>query len=317
GAVVLAAQTAAQNALNAAESRGAAARTAGAAAMAALGGPMGLVTLGLAALAGGAIYLASSNDTATKSLIDQGLALDDQIDKFRRLNAEQKQFQASGWMRDQKKEAEEAARALDLYQATAKTGLSLTGASAGASMRQFQILFNEVRNGQKPLAELTTWLGDNTKLSAEYRTQLIGLANTYATSNEASQRYGELLDRSKSSANSASAAASGLAKSQGAAGASVESGAQAWTKYIEQLTKARDLVGANAAAEAAYTAVKMGANPAQQAQAKAIAAQTDLLNKYQDAVKENNKAEQERLKILLVASYSSIQAAEYSAASQN
>ncbi|WP_282410548.1 phage tail tape measure protein [Pseudomonas sp. PS02303] len=316
GAAILAAQTAAQNALNIAESRGAVARSAGAAAMAALGGPMGLVTLGLAALAGGAIYLASSNDTATKSLIDQGLALDDQIEKFRSLNAEQKQFQASGWMRDQKKEAEEAAKALDLYQATAKTGLSITGASAGASMRQFQSMFDEVRNGQKPLADLTTWLGDNTKLSAEYKTQLIGLANTYSTSNEASQRYGELLDRSKSAANSASVAASGLAKSQGAAGASVESNAQAWTKYIDQLTKTRDLVGANAAAEAAYTAIKMGANAAQQEQAKAIAAQTDLLNKYQDAVKENNKAEQERLKVLLVASYAAMQAAEDTAAAQ-
>ena len=316
GAAILATQAAAQNALNAAESRSAVARSAGAAAMAALGGPMGLVTLGLAALAGGAIYLASSNDTATKSLIDQGLALDEQVEKFKRLNAEQKQFQASGWMRDQKKEAEEAAKALDLYQAKAQTGLSITGATAGASMRQFQSLFDEVKNGQRSLASLTTWLSDNTKISAEYKTQLIGLANTYATSNEASQRYGELLDRSKSSANSASAAASDLAKSLGAAGASVESNAQAWSKYIDQLTKARDLVGANAAAEAAYTAVKMGASVAQQAQAKAIAAQTDLLNKYQEAVKENNKAEQERLKVLLVASYTAMQAAEDSAAAQ-
>ncbi|MCM8744816.1 phage tail tape measure protein [Pseudomonas koreensis] len=310
GAAVLTAQTAAQNALNVAESRGAVARSASAAAMAALGGPMGLVTLGFAALAGGAIYLASSNSAATKSLIDQGLALEDQIEKFKRLNAEQKQFQASSWMREQKKEAEEAADALESYKNTAITGLSLTGESAGVSMRQFKSLFEEVGNGQKPLADLTTWLGDNTKLSAEYKTQLIGLANTYATSNEASQRYGELLDRSKNSADSASAATSNLAKSQAAVGASTESNAQAWAKYIEQLTKTRDLVGANAAAEAAYTAIKMGANSSQQEQAKAIAAQTDLLNKYQDAVKENNKVEQERLKVLLVASYTAMQAAE-------
>ncbi|UFQ02264.1 phage tail tape measure protein [Pseudomonas fitomaticsae] len=316
GAVLLAAQTAAQNALNVAESRGAIARSAGAAAMAALGGPMGLVTLGLAALAGGAIYLASSNDTATKSLIDQGLALEDQIEKFKRLNAEQKQFQASSWMRDQKKEAEEAADALESYKNTAITGLSLTGESAGVSMRQFKSLFEEVGNGQKPLADLTTWLGNNTKLSAEYKTQLIGLANTYSTSNEASQRYGELLDRSKNSADSAAAATSGLAKSQAAVGASTESNAQAWAKYIEQLTKTRDLVGANAAAEAAYTAIKMGASESQQAQAKAIASQTDLLNKYQDAVRENNKVEQERLKVLLVASYTAMQAAEDAATAQ-
>ncbi|WP_047304435.1 phage tail tape measure protein [Pseudomonas fluorescens] len=316
GAAVLAAQTAAQNALNVAESRGAVARSASAAAMAALGGPMGLVTLGFAALAGGAIYLASSNSAATKSLIDQGLALEDQIEKFKRLNAEQKQFQASSWMREQKKEAEEAADALESYKNTAITGLSLTGESAGVSMRQFKSLFEEVGNGQKPLADLTTWLGNNTKLSAEYKTQLIGLANTYATSNEASQRYGKLLDLSKNSADSASAATSGLAKSQAAVGASTESNAQAWAKYIEQLTKTRDLVGANAAAEAAYTAVKMGASESQQAQAKAIASQTDLLNKYQDAVRENNKVEQERLKVLLVASYTAMQAAEDTAAAQ-
>lgn len=316
GAVIIGAQAAAQNALNVAESRGAVTRSAGAAAMAALGGPMGLVTLGLAALAGGAIYLASSNDTATKSLIDQGLALDDQVEKFKRLNAEQKQFQASGWMRDQRKEVEEAAKALDLYQAKAQTGLSITGATAGASMRQFQSLFDEVKNGQRPLASLTTWLSDNTKISAEYKTQLIGLANTYATSTESASRYGELLDRSKVASAGAASASKTLTESNKSAAASAGSNAQAWEKYIEQLTKTRDLVGANAAAEAAYTAVKMGANTAQQAQAKAIANQTDLLNKYQDAVKENNKVEQERLKILLVASYAAMQAAEDSAAAQ-
>ena len=307
------AQNAAQTRLNAAQSGGA---RAGSAILGLLGGPMGLLTTAITLAAGAAIYFASSTDTATKSLIDQNLTLEDQIEKFKRLNAEQKQFQASSWMREQKKEAEEAADALESYKNTAVTGLSLTGESAGVSMRQFKSLFEEVGNGQKPLADLTTWLGDNTKLSAEYKTQLIGLANTYSTSNEASQRYGELLDRSKNSADSASAATSGLAKSQAAVGASAESNAQAWAKYIEQLTKTRDLVGANAAAEAAYTAIKMGANSSQQGQAKAIAAQTDLLNKYQDAVKENNKVEQERLKVLLVASYTAMQAAEDTAAAQ-
>ncbi|WP_236170507.1 hypothetical protein, partial [Pseudomonas parakoreensis] len=262
------AQNAAQTRLNAAQSGGA---RAGSAILGLLGGPMGLLTTAITLAAGAAIYFASSTDTATKSLIDQNLTLEDQIEKFKRLNAEQKQFQASSWMREQKKEAEEAADALESYKNTAITGLSLTGESAGVSMRQFKSLFEEVGNGQKPLADLTTWLGSNTKLSAEYKTQLIGLANTYATSNEASQRYGKLLDLSKNSADSASAATSGLAKSQAAVGASTESNAQAWAKYIEQLTKTRDLVGANAAAEAAYTAVKMGASESQQAQAKAIA----------------------------------------------
>ncbi len=307
------AQNAAQTRLNAAQSGGA---RAGSAILGLLGGPMGLLTTAITLAAGAAIYFASSTDTATKSLIDQNLTLEDQIEKFKRLNAEQKQFQASSWMREQKKEAEEAADALESYKNTAITGLSLTGESAGVSMRQFKSLFEEVGNGQKPLADLTTWLGSNTKLSAEYKTQLIGLANTYATSNEASQRYGKLLDLSKNSADSASAATSGLAKSQAAVGASTESNAQAWAKYIEQLTKTRDLVGANAAAEAAYTAVKMGASESQQAQAKAIASQTDLLNKYQDAVRENNKVEQERLKVLLVASYTAMQAAEDTAAAQ-
>ncbi|AVX89980.1 phage tail tape measure protein [Pseudomonas koreensis] len=307
------AQNAAQTRLNAAQSGGA---RAGSAILGLLGGPMGLLTTAITLAAGAAIYFASSTDTATKSLIDQNLTLEDQIEKFKRLNAEQKQFQASSWMREQKKEAEEAADALESYKNTAVTGLSLTGESAGVSMRQFKSLFEEVGNGQKPLADLTTWLGNNTKLSAEYKTQLIGLANTYSTSNEASQRYGKLLDLSKNSADSASAATSGLAKSQAAVGASTESNAQAWAKYIEQLTKTRDLVGANAAAEAAYTAIKMGANSSQQEQAKAIAAQTDLLNKYQDAVKENNKVEQERLKVLLVASYTAMQAAEDTAAAQ-
>ncbi|NNA37583.1 hypothetical protein HBO97_24060, partial [Pseudomonas lundensis] len=65
-----------------------------------------------------------------------------------------------------------------------------------------------------------------------------------------------------------------------------------------------------------YTARKMGAAPAQIEEAKRIATQTDLLGKYQDAVRDSNKAEQERLKVLLLAAFSAQKAAEDSASAQ-
>lgn len=87
-----------------------------------------------------------------------------------------------------------------------------------------------------------------------------------------------------------------------------------WDKYIAKLTETRDLLGANAAAEAAYATAKMGATAEQKAQAKVIAEQTDTLKKYQDAIKENDKAQKAALKAQLVALYTQEQAAADAAA---
>lgn len=307
------AQSAAQLRLNAAQSIGA--RTSSAL-MGLVGGPMGLLTTAITLAAGAAIYFSTSTDTATKSLIDQNLTLDDSISKFAQLNAEQQRSQRFEWIKEQKASIEESGDAIKQYRLDGAEAFLQIGNSANGYREKFNAMVQEVRDGKRSLDSVTEWARTNTTLTDEQINKLADSATAYSTNADRADKLGQMLDRASSSTGSLTQSTTALAGVQAKAAGTQAVSADAWTKYVDQLTKARDLVGANAAAEAAYTAVKMGANAAQQAQAKAIADQTDLLNKYQDAVKENNKAEQERLKVLLVASYTAMQAAEDSAAAQ-
>lgn len=307
------AQSAAQHRLNAAQSIGA--RTSSAL-MGLVGGPMGLLTTAITLAAGAAIYFSTSTDTATKSLIDQNLTLDDSISKFAQLNAEQQRSQRFEWIKEQKASIEESGDAIKQYRLDGAEAFLQIGNSANGYREKFNAMVQEVRDGKRSLDSVTEWARTNTTLTDEQINKLADSATAYSTNTDRADKLGQMLDRASSSTGSLTQSTTALAGVQAKAAGTQAVSADAWTKYVDQLTKARDLVGANAAAEAAYTAIKMGANAAQQEQAKSIAAQTDLLNKYQDAVKDNNKAEQERLKVLLVASYAAMQAAEDTAAAQ-
>lgn len=307
------AQSAAQLRLNAAQSIGA--RTSSAL-MGLVGGPMGLLTTAITLAAGAAIYFSTSTDTATKSLIDQNLTLDDSISKFAQLNAEQQRSQRFEWIKEQKASIEESGDAIKQYRLDGAEAFLQIGNSANGYREKFNAMVQEVRDGKRSLDSVTEWARTNTTLTDEQINKLADSATAYSTNTDRADKLGQMLDRASSSTGSLTQSTTALAGVQAKAAGTQAVSADAWTKYVDQLTKARDLVGANAAAEAAYAAIKMGANAAQQEQAKSIAAQTDLLNKYQDAVKDNNKAEQERLKVLLVASYAAMQAAEDTAAAQ-
>ena len=313
GAGILAAQTAAQNALNAAESRGAATRGA---ALAALGGPLGLVTLGLAAAAAGYIYFSSSADSGTQSLIEQNLTLDETVDKFDQLTAAQQRNQASKWAEAQKSALDDAASSARKYANIAQGALTSSGAARVEDMRALSAMIAEVGSGKKTLDDVTVWLQSTQSLAGGFKTSLEEIAAGYDSSLQSAAAYGDRINAVATASNQAAGSTDRLAAAQSKAGDNQKVSAAAWDKYIEQLTKARDLIGANAAAEAEYTARKMGAAPAQIEEAKRIATQTDLLGKYQDAVRDGNKAEQERLKVLLVASYTAMQAAEDLAAAK-
>ncbi|MCT8954542.1 tape measure protein [Pseudomonas lundensis] len=313
GAGILAAQTAAQNALNAAESRGAATRGA---ALAALGGPLGLVTLGLAAAAAGYIYFSSSADSGTQSLIEQNLTLDETVDKFDQLTAAQQRNQASKWAEAQKSALDDAASSARKYANIAQGALTSSGAARVEDMRALSAMIAEVGSGKKTLDDVTVWLQSTQSLSGVFKTSLEEIAAGYDSSLQSAAAYGDRINAVAIASNQAAGSTDRLAAAQSKAGDNQKVSAAAWDKYIEQLTKARDLIGANAAAEAEYTARKMGAAPAQIEEAKRIATQTDLLGKYQDAVRDSNKAEQERLKVLLLAAFSAQKAAEDSASAQ-
>ena len=301
------AQTAAENALTASMARGASVR---AAAMAAIGGPMGLVTLGLAAAAAGYIYFSSSADSGTQSLIEQNLTLDETVDKFNQLEASQQRNQKSKWAEAQKTALDDASTAFAKYANVARSAISSDSAPA------FNLLIGEVKAGKITLDDLTKWLIENKSVSGRFKTSIEELSAAYTGNIQSAKGYGDRINAVATASNQAAGSTDRLAAAQSKAGDNQKVSAAAWDKYIEQLTKARDLIGANAAAEAEYTARKMGAAPAQIEEAKRIATQTDLLGKYQDAVRDSNKAEQERLKVLMVASYTAMQAAEDLAAAK-
>lgn len=308
-----AAQTVVENNLNAALTRGAATRSA---ALAAIGGPLGAITLAASLAAGAYLYFSNSADEGTQSLIDQNLTLDETVKKFDSLTAAQQRNQASKWAEAQQAALDQASAAASKYGNIAENAITSVGAARVADLATLSTMIAQVKSGQKTLDDVTVWMQSTQGLSGGFKSSLEGIAAGYDTNIQSADGYAERLQSVNKHTQDLSTNNGKLAASQDATSKANGASTQAWDKYIDQLTKARDLVGANAAAEAAYTAVKMGANAAQQAQAKAIAAQTDLLNKYQEAVKENNKAEQERLKVLLVASYTAMQAAEDSAAAQ-
>lgn len=293
------AQNAAQVRLNAAQSLGA---RASAGLMALAGGPIGLLTTAITVAAGAAIYFASSTDSATQSLIDQNLTLDDSIAKFKQLSAEQQRFQSAKWMEAQRDATKDASSALNEYFTRAFDGLNSLGASGVESADTFKRMFEEVRNGQRTLDSLTGWLASNTQISGVYRDQLVKIGAEYSASSQKADDYARLLDRSKTAMDGATSSAKSLASAQQASAAAVGGGAQAWDKYIAQLTQTRDLVGANTAQEAAYTAAKAGFNSQQVQYAKLIGEQTDLLKKYEDAIKSGKKTDIDRLKTQLTAS---------------
>lgn len=313
GAAALAAQTAAQNALNTAETRGAAVR---AASFAAVGGPLGLITLGLAAAAAGYVYFSSSADQATQSLIDQNLSLDDTVKKFDELTAAQQRNQLTKWSDAQAAAMKEARSAAASYANIAVNAISSVGQARADDIQTLNSMIARVKAGRGTLEDVTVWLKSTQSGFTTFSSDLEEIAAGYDGSIKSASDYAARIASVDSASKGAASATNTLTNATAAGSRQQKVGAAAWDKYIDTLTKARDLVGANAAAEAEYTARKMGANAAQVAQAKSIAEQTDLLGKYQDAVKENNKAEQDRLKILLLASYSAQVASEQSAAAQ-
>ncbi len=304
-AVAVTAQNAAQVSLNTSQSLGA---RASAGLMALAGGPIGLVTTALTLAAGAAIYFASSTDSATQSLIDQNLTLDDSISKFKQLSAELQRFQSAKWMEAQRDATRDASSALNEYFTRAFDGLNSLGASGVESADTFKRMFEEVRNGQRSLDSLTGWLTSNTQISSVYRDELVKIGAEYSASSQKADDYARLLDRSKTATDGAASSAKSLASAQQASAAAVGGGEQAWDKYISQLTQTRDLIGANTAQEAAYTAAKAGFNSQQVEYARLIGEQTDLLKKYEEAVKDGKKQDQERLRVLLTASITASEA---------
>lgn len=289
---------------------------AGKAVLGLLGGPLGLVfTVG--AVAASYFMFRDGAKDATSALIDQNGTLDDSIQKFKELSAEQQRFQSSKWVEAQESALDSASSALAEYATRGSQAFNSLGMSGVESAEAFSVMVAEVKAGTRTLDSVTEWVAKNNQIMPAFKSMLEQTAAAYSANGEKAEKYGKLLAQSSGVTTSATTETEKLAAAQKAAAESSGAKAGEWDKYIAKLTETRDLLGANAAAEAEYNAAKMGANAQQVAQAKLIGDQTDTLKKYQDAIKEGDKVQQASLKLQLVALYTAEDAATQAAATQS
>lgn len=288
---------------------------AGKAVLGLLGGPLGLVfTVG--AVAASYFMFRDGANEATSALIDQNGTLDDSIQKFKELSAEQQRFQSSKWVEAQESALDSASSALAEYATRGSQAFNSLGMSGVESAEAFSVMVAEVKAGTRTLDSVTEWVAKNNQIMPAFKSMLEQTAAAYSANGEKAEKYGKLLAQSSGVTTSATTETEKLAAAQKAAAESSGAKAGEWDKYIAKLTETRDLLGANAAAEAEYNAIKMGANAQQLAQAKLIGEQTTVLKAYQDAVKDGNKVEQAALKIKLLGLYTAEEAATQAAATQ-
>lgn len=288
--------------------------TAGGGLLALLSGPVGLIAMtGL--IAASFIDFGDSADTATAALIDQNSTIDESIKKYNELGAAQRRYQSITWAEEQIKATESAALALNKYSADGAEAFLQIGYNANEYRAKFKEMIEEVRRGQRTLDSVTEWAKNDAGLTDDKIKKLSESSSAYEETSKKAESLGKILGVVSGATAAVTSSTEKLKVAQKDSGQTDASKA-AWDKYVEQLTKTRDLLGANAAAEAAYTAAKMGATPAQAAQAKLIADQTDTLKKYQDAIKEGDKVQQASLKLQLVALYTAEDATTQAAAEQ-
>ncbi len=277
-----------------------------------LGGPAG-IALAVGAVAASMFLMRDNTDEATKALDQQGLSVDEVIKKYDALNSAQQRVKRLDWIDQQTSSMQKAEGALKSYAYEVTNG-ALSGYEGGVGIgslrEEFEKLIQEVQSGKRDLDSVNQWLKDSVDLSSTAEKRLAKTSAEYQQNIDRNRELSAILGQVSVEQGKTAQSASALAAAQSSTGTQTRAQLAEWQKYIAKLTEARDLVGANEKAEAAYRATKMGLTKEQAAQADIVASQTDLLKKYEDAVKQADKAQQASLRAQLIALYTQQQAAE-------
>ncbi|WKW34402.1 phage tail tape measure protein [Pseudomonas viridiflava] len=277
-----------------------------------LGGPAG-IALAVGAVAASMFLMRDNTDEASKALDQQGLSISEIIKKYDALNSAQQRVKRIEWADQQATAISSADEALKSYVDRVKNGAlqgAFSGVGVGPLTGEFEKLIQEVRDGKRDLDSVNQWLKDSISLSGAAEKALAGTSAEYQRNVDRNKELAAVLGQVSGEQAKTAQSSAMLAAAQSGTGTQTRAQLAEWQKYIAKLTEARDLVGANEKAEAAYRATKMGLNKEQAAQADVVASQTDLLKKYEDAVKTADKAQQTSLRNQLIALYTQQQAAE-------
>lgn len=269
-----------------------------------LTGPVGLIAM-TGAVAYSFLSVGDSAKDASASLVSHNATVSESIEKYKALSAEQQRLQKITWAEQQAKELKAAESALDDFTYKIQTGIVL-----GPFAAQFRTMIDEVKAGKRPLDDVTKWIQENSNATPAFIKTLSELAVTQQESSKSSAEFAAKLAGVDAASKALTGSTINLSAAQASSSTQTKAQLAEWQKYIAKLTEARDLVGANEKAEAAYRATKMGLTKEQAAQADIVASQTDLLKKYEDAVKQADKAQQASLRAQLIALYTQQQAAE-------
>ncbi|WP_122555840.1 phage tail tape measure protein [Pseudomonas viridiflava] len=278
-----------------------------------LTGPVGLIAM-TALVAASFIDFGGAADNASKSLIDHNATIDESVKKYKELSAEQQRYQADKWAKSQKDAMSSAAADLESYAAIARTSLNYVAGDREALSRQLTKMLAEVKAGTRSLDSVTQWSQDDANVLPGRIKQLTEMSASYSANATEAANFQAKLDGVNSSTRAATASAKGLADAQAISGGQTKGQIADWEKYVAKLIESRDLFGANAEAQAAYAADQMGLTAQQREQARVISQQKDVLEKYKDAVKDNDKVQQDALKRQLIGLYTVEQAAQDAAA---
>ncbi|QOI04613.1 phage tail tape measure protein [Pseudomonas savastanoi] len=286
--------------------------TAGRGVLGLLTGPVGLIAM-TALVAASFIDFGGASDEATKALDQHGLTVDEIIKKYNALNGAQQRVKRLEWVDQQAEALTSADEALKSYADRVKNGAlqgALSGTGIGNLTGEFNRLIQEVRDGKRDLDSVNQWLKDSVNLSSAAEKALARTSSEYQRNVDRNKELAAVLGQVSSEQAKTAQASSTLSAAQASAGGQTKAQVAEWQKYIAKLTEARDLVGANEKATAAYRAEQMGLTKEQKAQSSLVAEQKDLWEKYRDAVKEADKAQQAALRLQLLATYTQQQAAE-------
>ncbi|WP_109512777.1 phage tail tape measure protein [Pseudomonas ovata] len=286
------------------------AATAGRALIGLLTGPVGMIAM-VGLVAASFFSFGGSTDEATKALDAHGLTVAEVTQKYEQLNGAQRRLKLLEWVDEQAEGVDKARDALQRY-ADAEKVIGLGGGVA----EEFRKMVEQVRAGSRDLDSVTEWLKSNINLAPEYEKSLSKIAVQYDASVKRNEDLANILKavdgENKNAVQSTEALRAAQASSQEQSKAQVAK----WEEYIAKLRETRDLFGANKKAQAEYEASKMGLNDKQREEARLVASQIDVMDKYKDAVKEGDKAKQASLRKELEAIYTRQQAMEDAAAAE-
>lgn len=279
--------------------------------LALLTGPVGLIaTAGL--VAASFFSFGRSADDATKALSAHGATVDEVVQKYEKLNGAQQRMKRLDWVDEQQEALSSASSALADYAYKLERGINF-----GSQTKQFRTLIEEVERGQRSLESVTQWVESNVKLSnPAFRREIAELTQEYDVNVQKADELKKVLGSLDGETRKAAQSAEQLRLAQASTQEQSKAQIAKWDEYIAKLRETRDLFGANKKAQAEFEASKMGLNDKQREEARLVASQIDVMDKYKDAVREGDKAKQASLKKELEALYTRQQAMEDAAAAE-